>query len=153
MLKVVIVDDESLVRLGLRAMLRWEELGYEIVGEASNGQQGLDLIIESEPDIVITDIKMPVLDGLEMMRLASEAGRRPKFIVLSGYDEFQLVKRAMKQGAEEYLIKLDLEPKTLIDALAAAREEVMTERGGKTSSQKQLQDGIGGDMHLFRELL
>lgn len=151
MLKVVIVDDESLVRLGLRAMLRWEELGYEIVGEASNGQQGLDLIIESEPDIVITDIKMPVLDGLEMMRLASEAGRRPKFIVLSGYDEFQLVKRAMKQGAEEYLIKLDLEPKTLIDALAAAREEVMTERGGKTSSQKQLQDGIGGDMHLFRE--
>ena len=82
--KVAIIDDEPLVRLGLQSMLRWEDLGYEIVGEAANGRQGLDLIIEHNPDIVITDVKMPVLDGLEMMRLAPQAGRHPKYIVLSG---------------------------------------------------------------------
>lgn len=128
--KVAIIDDEPLVRLGLQSMLRWEDLGYEIVGEAANGRQGLDLIIEHNPDIVITDVKMPVLDGLEMMRLASQAGRHPKYIVLSGYDEFHLVKQAMKLGAEEYLIKLDLESEALEHALAAAREKIIAERGG-----------------------
>ena len=140
MLKVVIVDDEALVRLGLQSMLRWEELGYEIVGEATNGQQGLDLIMQSDPDIVITDIKMPVMDGLEMMRLAAEAGRNPRFIVLSGYDEFQLVKRAMKLGAEEYLIKLDLEPNTLAEALLQRESRLWHSATGpltRNSSQMQ----------------
>jgi two-component system response regulator YesN len=150
MLKVVIVDDEALVRLGLQSMLRWEELGYEIVGEATNGQQGLDLIMQSDPDIVITDIKMPVMDGLEMMRLAAEAGRNPRFIVLSGYDEFQLVKRAMKLGAEEYLIKLDLEPNTLAEALAAARVKALAQRD-RATDEKQLTNAVGGNMHLLRE--
>lgn len=150
MLRVIIVDDEALVRLGLQSMLRWEELGYEIVGEATNGQQGLDLIMQSDPDIVITDIKMPVMDGLEMMRLAAEAGRNPRFIVLSGYDEFQLVKRAMKLGAEEYLIKLDLEPSTLMEALAAARDKALAQRD-RVTDEKQLKDAVGGNMHLLRE--
>ena len=68
MLKIAIIDDEALVRVGLRSMFNWEEHGYVIVGEATNGQLGLDLIVSQKPDIVITDIKMPVLDGLEMMR-------------------------------------------------------------------------------------
>jgi two-component system response regulator YesN len=148
--KVAIIDDEPLVRLGLQSMLRWEDLGYEIVGEAANGRQGLDLIIEHNPDIVITDVKMPVLDGLEMMRLASQAGRHPKYIVLSGYDEFHLVKQAMKLGAEEYLIKLDLESEALEHALAAAREKIIAERGG-TLAQKPLHENIGKNIHLFRE--
>ena len=149
-IKIVIVDDEPLVRLGLQSMLRWEELGYEIVGEAANGRQGLNLIIELNPDIVITDIKMPVLDGLEMMKLASKAGYRPKYIVLSGYDDFHLVKQAMKLGAEEYLIKLDLEPRTLVDTLAAAREKINAERG-RLTDQKPLHENIGSNIHLFRE--
>lgn len=150
LMKIAIIDDEPLVRLGLRSMLPWNDLGYQIIGEATNGRQGLELIVKGEPDIVITDIKMPVLDGLEMMRLAAEAGRHPKYIVLSGYDEFRLVKQAMKQGAEEYLIKLDLEPKTLVDALAGARDKIINERG-KASDSMPLHEKMTGDLHPFRE--
>lgn len=149
-MKIAIIDDEPLVRLGLQSMLRREELGYELIGEAANGRQGLDLIIEGDPDIVITDMKMPVLDGLEMMRLASQAGRHPKYIVLSGYDEFRLVKQAMKQGAEEYLMKLDLESKTLEDILAAVREKIMAERGG-VLAPRPLHENMGKNIHMFRE--
>jgi two-component system, response regulator YesN len=128
MLKVIIIDDESLVRVGLKSMIHWEELGYEMIGEASNGQQGLDLLVETKPDIVISDIKMPVMDGLEMMRQALKMDLKPEFIILSGYNEFNLVKQAMKQGAAEYLIKLDLEPDILVNVLDTVREKIRQER-------------------------
>lgn len=128
MLKVIIIDDESLVRLGLKSMIHWEELGYEIVGEASNGQLGFDLIMKTNPDIVISDIKMPVMDGLEMMRQVVKMNLKPEFIILSGYNEFNLVKQAMKQGAAEYLIKLDLEPDLLANVLETVREKIRQER-------------------------
>lgn len=128
MLKVLIIDDESLVRLGLKSMINWEELGYEIIGEASNGQQGLDLIMKANPDIVISDIKMPVMDGLEMMRQVVKSNLKPEFVILSGYNEFNLVKQAMKQGAAEYLIKLDLEPDVLVNVLDSIREKILQDR-------------------------
>jgi two-component system response regulator YesN len=150
MLKVIVVDDEPLVRLGLKSMLQWERLGYEIVGEALNGQQGLDLIGKLQPDIVITDIKMPVLDGLELMRRALAEQPRLKFIILSSYDEFQLVKQAMKQGAEEYLIKLSLEPESLIAALASVREKIIAERG-KSGADGRCDQELLENVNLLRE--
>ncbi len=150
MLKVIIIDDEPLVRVGLRSMIPWQELDYEICGEAPNGRLGLDLILKHQPDIVITDIKMPVLDGLEMMRLALKAERPAKFIILSSYDEFQLVKQAMKQGAEEYLIKLDLEREMLIATLAAVREKILAERG-RSDQEERFEKGLRGNLDLLRE--
>lgn len=150
MIKVLIIDDEPLVRVGLKSMLAWEELGYKIIGEALNGQHGLELIIKNKPDIVITDIKMPVLDGLEMMRRAFAAGRRPKFVILSSYDDFPLVKQAMKQGAEEYLIKLDLEAETLINTLTAVRDKILTERE-KSENEERLEKNLQENMDILRE--
>jgi two-component system response regulator YesN len=150
MFKVLIIDDEQLVRMGLKSMLPWEKLGYEIVGEALNGQQGLDLIGKLQPDIVITDIKMPVMDGLELMRRATAAQPQLKFIILSSYDDFELVKQAMKQGAEEYLIKLSLEAESLGATLASVREKIIAERG-KPMSDGQLDKGLRENITMLRE--
>ncbi len=151
MLKVIIVDDEPLVRVGLRSMLRWEEHGYQICGEAPNGQLGLDLILKYQPDIVITDIKMPVMDGLEMMRLVTAAKRPVKFIILSSYDEFHLVKQAMKLGAEEYLIKLDLEPELLAETLAAVQQKIRSEQG-QSAQTSRLQADLRENVSFLREV-
>ena len=150
MLKVIIIDDEALVRVGLKSMISWEERGFEIVGEAANGQTGLDLITRLKPDLVITDIKMPVLDGLEMMKQALQTDAKLKFIILSSYDEFQLVKQAMKLGAEEYLIKLDLEPQSLADTLAAVGEKIRNE-SGKADSEERFERGLRENIAMLRE--
>jgi two-component system response regulator YesN len=147
MLRVIIIDDEPLVRLGLKSMLQWEKLGYDIVGEAVNGQQGLEMIAAEQPDIVITDIKMPVMDGLQMMQLALEQQPRLKFIILSSYDEFLLVKQAMKQGAEEYLIKLDLQSESLMTTLTAVRDKLLAQR----DSSACLDQGLRENVKMLRE--
>lgn len=150
LLNVIIIDDEPLVRVGLKSMLPWEELGYRIIGEATNGETGLELIIKHKPDIVITDIKMPVMDGLEMMRLAIRAEQSPKFIILSSHDQFQLVKQAMKQGAEEYLIKLDLEPEILINTLSSIREKILNERN-KANDNIRFEKDLKENLNILRE--
>jgi two-component system, response regulator YesN len=150
MLKVIIIDDEALVRVGLKSMINWEELGYEIVAEAANGQNGLDLIMKFRPDIVITDIKMPVMDGLEMMCSVLKANHKPKFVILSSYDEFQLVKQAMKLGAEEYLIKLDLEPEILLNTLTIIQEKILSEPG-KTDEKERIEKGLPENISMLRE--
>jgi two-component system response regulator YesN len=124
MLSVIIVDDEILVRVGLRTMLPWGDLGYRIVGDAENGVEGLKLLKGLQPDIVITDIKMPVMDGLEMMRRARAENSKSKFIVLSSYDDFHLVREALKMGAEDYLIKLELDQAGLVKVLQAVEKEI-----------------------------
>lgn len=124
MYNVVIIDDEALVRIGLKSMINWKEQDCEVIGEASNGQEGYDLIVNSNPHIVITDIKMPLMDGLAMIRKLREADNKSKFIVLSSYDEFELVRKAMKYGVEDYVIKLELEPQLLIDTLSRLKEKI-----------------------------
>lgn len=150
MLRVIIIDDEPLVRVGLRSMIHWEEYGYKIIDEAPNGQIGLDQIIKNKPDIVITDIKMPVMDGLEMMRLVIKSGQRTKFIILSSYDEFELVKKAMKQGAEEYLIKLDLEPEILLNTMDMVREKIKIGEGNP-GEERILEKDLLEKLPIFRE--
>lgn len=125
MFKVVIVDDEALVRVGLRSMIHWEEQNCELVGEAANGQIGYELIVSIRPDIVITDLKMPVMDGLEMIQKLSSENIKTKFIVLSGYNDFDLVRKVMKYGIEDYIIKLELEPELLINVLTRITEELI----------------------------
>jgi two-component system response regulator YesN len=150
LLKVIIIDDEPLVRLGLKSVINWEEHGYQIVGEANNGQQGSELILKYQPDIVITDIKMPVMDGLEMMRMVFTANCHPAFIILSSYNDFQLVKQAMKQGAEDYLMKLDLEPELLLKVLATIHEKIISAENGAQHS-KRWENGIRENINMLRE--
>lgn len=117
MYKVVFIDDEALVKIGLQSILDWNEEGFDVVGEAEDGREGLQLILQKEPDLVITDIVMPEMDGLEMIQKAKEQGSRAVFIVLSSFDEFELVKKAMQLGARDYILKLKISKGVLKEVL------------------------------------
>lgn len=105
MYKLLIVDDENQIREGLKKILNWEEYGIEICGEAFNGKQALAMIENILPQIVLTDIKMPEMDGISLLKELKAKGLATKVIVLSGYDDFSLVRQAMKYGAVDYLLK------------------------------------------------
>ena len=92
MTSILIVDDEPLIRRGLESMIPWESLQCQLADQASNGQEGLKKIRQHHPDIVFTDIRMPVMDGLQMIEEAQRGGDHPVFIILSGYNDFELVR-------------------------------------------------------------
>jgi two-component system, response regulator YesN len=129
MLKVLIVDDEVIVRVGMKSVIDWNKYGFELIGEASNGQMALEIIKANRPHVVITDLRMPLMDGIELIKSVREDGLDTRFIVLSCHDEFKLVREAMKLGAEEYLLKLNMEPEELI--------KVLVELKGKIQEDKQ----------------
>jgi len=106
MIGVLLVDDEQFARQGLRNLIDWRACGYEVIGEADNGEEALRLIQELRPELVITDIRMPVLDGLELIRRVSSSGAAaPKFIIVSGYDDFKYAQQAMRYGVCDFLLK------------------------------------------------
>lgn len=104
MYKLLIVEDENIIRKGLVHTIDWLSLGFTVIGEAENGRVGLELIKSNEPDLVITDIKMPEVDGLEMISTAKE---KYKFesIILTSYGEFDYAKKAIDIGVSNYLLK------------------------------------------------
>lgn len=87
--KVVIIDDEFIMRQGMKHMLEWEKEGFQIVGEASNGQEGLEVIEKTKPNIVLTDIVMPVLDGIEFSEILNKRFPEMQLVILSSYDKFE----------------------------------------------------------------
>ena len=105
MLSVLIVEDEQKVGLLIRALINWNELGLVFLGIMDNGKDALDRILAETPDIVITDIRMPQMDGLEVIRQTRARGLETKFIVISGYRHFEYVHQAIKYGIEDYLLK------------------------------------------------
>lgn len=105
MLRVVVVEDEYYVRKGIIKTFDWKKLDCEIVGEASNGREGAAVIEERKPDLVIADIEMPVVDGIEMVRLLKEKQCRPAFIFLTAHQKFAYVHSALKLEAVDYLLK------------------------------------------------
>ncbi|NLV35200.1 MAG: helix-turn-helix domain-containing protein [Clostridiaceae bacterium] len=136
MIKMLIADDEPLVCVGIQSMLQWEEHGIEIVGTARNGKIAEEMIEQLRPEIVISDIKMPVKTGLELAESCAEKyGRIPLFIFLTSYEEFDFIKKAMHLQVVDYLIKLELTP----DSLSAAVQKALNilERYKKISSEMQ----------------
>lgn len=105
MIKVFLVEDEVIIREGIRRNIDWEKEGFEFVGEASDGELAYPLIQKTKPDILITDIQMPFMDGLELSRLVKQDMPRVKIIVLTGYDEFEYAKEGIDIGITEYLLK------------------------------------------------
>ena len=123
MYRVMIVDDEPLILAGIASLLDWNEYGCEISGKAANGQQALKLMEEQKPDIVITDIKMPGMDGIGFMKAVKERGWDDViFILLTNLEEFSLARQALFLGAVEYLVKMELTEEKLADSLKLAME-------------------------------
>ena len=127
MVKVFLVEDEAIIRHGIRDNIDWGSHGFEFAGEAGDGEYAYPLILKAQPDILVTDIKMPFMDGLELSRLVKKALPRTRIIVLSGYNEFEYAKEAIKIGISDYLLK-PVSSAGLIDALKKAADEIREER-------------------------
>ncbi|MFC7063364.1 response regulator transcription factor [Halobacillus seohaensis] len=104
-LKVLIVDDEPIICQGLSRTVPWEDLGAEVVGEAYDGEEALEFMDEEDVDLVLSDVRMPVMDGLELAEQIRCQYPQTRMIIISGYDEFDYAKRAMRQGVKDYLLK------------------------------------------------
>lgn len=125
MYKLLIVDDEPLIQAGIKSMVDWEKIGIEIIGTASNGEQALELIKKKKPEIVITDIKMPVLTGIDLIkRCNKEIISSPQFIVLTSYEDFNILRQVMKFNTVDYLVKLELTSEILIDSVKKAKSNI-----------------------------
>lgn len=105
MTRMLIIDDEFYIRKGIRNAIDWNSVGVEIVGEAKDGEEGLELFLSLEPDLVLTDIRMPFLDGLELIEKITSYQVNCGIIVLSGYDEFEYAQSALRYGVLDYLLK------------------------------------------------
>lgn len=103
--KVVIIDDEPWTREVIVKLTRWKELELELVGEAADGETGVELIREIRPDIIITDVRMPRLSGIELTRILRQEGIDNPVLIISGYDDFEYVRSALKLGVTDYLLK------------------------------------------------
>jgi two-component system response regulator YesN len=132
MRNVLIVDDDTIIRITLRSMTCWEDMGYQIAADAIHGKQALEYLKLHPVDLVITDMKMPVMDGIRLLEEFSHQENMPAVIVLSGYDEFKLVRDAFRLGAYDYLLKADLTEETLKAMLKRMETEVF--KGGRETT-------------------
>ena len=123
MLNVLIIDDEPNVRLGLRKIIPWQENGFEVCGEGQDAEDGFDKIMKLNPDIVLIDIKLPGKLGTDVIKEAKEAGFTGKFIIVSGYSNFEYAKTGIKYGVKSYILK-PIDEEELLDILLELKNEI-----------------------------
>ena len=126
MLKVLIVDDEALVRRGIVLGVDWSARGCVVVGEAANGEEGLAAVERYRPNLIITDVRMPRMDGIEMLNRLREQGCRAHVIVLTAHSDFSYARSALQLGADDYLLKpfRDQELMNAIDKVRRKEQEL-----------------------------
>jgi len=147
-LKVFIVEDESVIREGLRDNIPWQQYGFSLVGEASDGEMALPLIRKERPDVLITDIKMPFMDGLELSHIVKREMPDTKIIIISGYDDFEYAQQAINVGVEQYLLK-PITRSMLQKALGEVHEKITAE-DEKKKQILQIQDELHSMEQNFR---
>ena len=115
----MIAEDEAIVRIGLQTIIDWNRHGFELAGAFSNGKQAWEAIRQNPPDILLTDIRMPEMDGLELIRRIREANLDVNIVILSGYDDFEYTRKAIQLKVQDYLIKHKLDPAEIVETLNA----------------------------------
>lgn len=130
MIKVFLAEDECLVREGLRDNIPWNRYGFEFAGEATDGEMALPLIRKTKPDLLITDIKMPFMDGLELSRLVRREFPDIRIIIISGYDDFEYARTAIKLQVDRYLLK-PITKTAMIEALEEIKDKIDKDREQK----------------------
>lgn len=141
MIRVIIVDDENIVRLGLRSLIDWEANGFDIIGLFENGEDALSYCCNSgdadkNPQVIITDIKMPEMNGITLIKKVKRILPEAKFIVLSNYNDFELVTEAFKEGATDYLLKQFIEPDKILSILNGIKEGLIKDGVLQNDSMK-----------------
>lgn len=127
MLNVFLVEDESIIRETLRDTVPWSQCGYTFVGEAGDGEMALPLIRKTKPDVLITDIRMPFMDGLSLSRLVLQEFPKMKIIIISGFDDFEYARQAISVGVERYLLK-PITKNALLTVLQEVRDKIEGEQ-------------------------
>lgn len=145
MLKVFLVEDETVIREGLRDNIPWQQYGFRFVGEASDGEIALPLIRKLKPDVLITDIKMPFMDGLSLSRIVNSEFPKMKIIIISGYDDFEYARQAIEVGVEQYLLK-PITKLTLRNSLLEVKEKIEQD-----NQQRDYQVMFQNEMHEFEQ--
>lgn len=138
-IKVFLVEDEMVIRRGIKNSIDWEKEGYIFCGEASDGELAYPMIIKEKPDILITDVRMPFMDGLELCKLVKEELPNIKILILSGYDEFDYAKEAIRLGVTEYLLK-PISSGKLLEALNGVSESIRREKEDKDLVRKYMEE-------------
>lgn len=155
MFKVLIVDDEPFIRLGLKKMINWEEEGFKIVGEARNGVEALNILNTESIDLVITDISMPKMDGIEFISQLRKYNKKIHIVFLTGYREFEYAKQGITLGVKEYLLK-PINPKELLSMLNNIKEildkELKIEKALDEVNNKDIIDIIQGKRQDIEEV-
>ena len=145
MLKVFLVEDETVIREGLRDNIPWEQYGYRLVGEAADGEIALPLIRKVKPDVLITDIKMPFMDGLSLSRIVNTEFPKMKIIIISGYDDFEYARQAIEVGVEQYLLK-PITKLTMRNSLLELKEKIE-----QNNQQNDYQAMYQNEMHEYEQ--
>ena len=126
--KVLIVDDEILVRVALKTLIPWEEQGIEVIGEATNGVEALEILSRMSCDIILADIRMPEMNGLELMNHVRVRWPATKVIILSNHNDFEYVQKALRLGAVDYTLKLAYTPEELLDKCKRIQQSLRNEQ-------------------------
>jgi two-component system response regulator YesN len=124
MYQVLIVDDEPIVKIALRSMIDWSELGFHICATASNGEEALELARYHRPQLIICDLKMPVMDGIELIQAVKAEQIDCEFLVISNYEDFNYVRNALLLGASDYILKVSISPEELTAQLEKIRQKL-----------------------------
>lgn len=146
--KVLIAEDEILVREGLKGIVDWKRLDMEIIGCAVNGKQALELYEKEHPDILLTDIRMPVMDGLELIARIRERDKAIRIVILSCFEEFQYLQEAMRMEVSDYILKQKMKPAEIENVMCRLKEEL-----DRSGDSRQLPDLRLQKEELFKEYI
>ncbi|AIQ60076.1 response regulator [Paenibacillus borealis] len=135
MIKLLIVDDDMWIREGLRRNIRWEQAGIEVAGTAADGEEALKLMEELRPDLVLTDIQMPFLDGLQLAERINGEYPGTKVVFLTGYDDFSYAKQALRLQAADYILKYE-DNEVILNAVASAASTLLADKRGAEQARK-----------------
>ncbi|SDW05646.1 response regulator [Paenibacillus sp. CF384] len=139
MIKVIIVEDEMLVRIGLKNSIDWAKLGMEVIADLSNGQAAWEYYNQVKPDLILTDIRMPNMDGMELISLIRENDSKTKIIILTAYEEFDLAKKAIRFGVTDYILKFKMSIDEMESVLRKVQSELQLESNRSSADQQDRQ--------------
>jgi len=151
MLKILIVDDEPIIRGGIRRIIEWEKYGYEIYGEAEDGPSAVKSILELKPDLALLDLHLPGFHGLEVVKKTREAGARTHFLILSGYEEFEYAKEAINLEVDGYITK-PVDENILIERITSIAGKINEEQEQRQIQFLEIMEGVkkpGKGGHFF----
>lgn len=153
MYKVLIIDDEVLVRVGLKTTINWEDIGFTVVAEASNGEQGYEQYKKHMPDVIITDIRMPKKDGLWLVEEVRKENADVKILVLTCYDEFSYARKALKVGADDYILKSEVEDEELISIMNKIKSKIEVQNKKKDKHDQVKKNTSDMKRALFNDMI